>query len=40
VVSKEMNGWVMHFTLNAEHSDGFFTQSDWDSALRDAAVYA
>lgn len=31
-------GVVMHFTLDAENSDGFFTQHDWESALQDAHV--
>lgn len=37
--SKAKGGpWEFHFTLNADFSDGAFSQSDWDSALQKAAM--
>lgn len=35
---QDFNGWMMHFTLNADNSDGFFTQQDWTNALQAATV--
>jgi hypothetical protein len=40
VARSDYNGSIFHFTLDATHSDGLFNQSDWESALADAAVSA
>lgn len=34
----DYTGWLMHFTLDADKSNGFFTQQDWTNALAQAAM--
>jgi hypothetical protein len=34
----DYKGWMMNFTLDADKSDGFFTQQDWTNALQRATV--
>lgn len=34
----DYRGWVFHFTLDADQSDGFFTEKDWTDALETARV--
>lgn len=34
----DYRGWVMHFSLDADNSDGLFSQRDWTNALEYASV--
>lgn len=34
----DYTGWVMHFTLDADQSNGFFTQQDWTNAIAQATM--
>lgn len=38
VTRPDYRGWVFHFTLDADKSDGFFTEQDWTNALQTARV--
>jgi hypothetical protein len=38
VVRADFTGWVMHFTIDADSSDGLFSQRDWVNALESATV--
>jgi hypothetical protein len=38
ITRPDYRGWVFHFTLDADKSDGFFTEQDWTNALETARV--
>lgn len=40
VTRPDYRGWVFHFTLDPDQSDGFFTEQDWTNALQTATVNA